>query len=60
MWSTLADFTASVTSGGAATQLLTLLVSTLGLALRSPLLLGIIPPLASRFTSPNPTYWGVW
>ena len=45
-------------SGQAPHLLAVLLLPTLGLALRSPLLLGVIPPLLSRWTSPEPTYWG--
>lgn len=45
-------------SGAAPSLGLLLIIPTLGLALRSPLLLGVIPVLASRWTSPNPSYWG--
>ncbi|AGZ40918.1 DUF2079 domain-containing protein [Actinoplanes friuliensis] len=38
--------------------LLWLLAPTLFLALRSPLLLAVVPTLAWRFWSTNPSYWG--
>ena len=52
------DLVRSFTSGQAPQLLAVLLIPTAGLALRSPLVLGIVPPLLSRFTSPDPAYWG--
>jgi len=52
------DLVHAFSSGQAPHLLVVLLLPTLGLALRSPLMLGVIPPLLSRWTSPDPTYWG--
>ncbi|MFJ2745015.1 DUF2079 domain-containing protein [Streptomyces sp. NPDC087440] len=41
-----------------ATTLLVLLLPTLFLALRSPMILLVLPTLAWRFMSSNPSYWG--
>lgn len=55
-WNALAT---SVTSGATPILLLVLLLPTLGLAVRSPLLLGIVPVLVSRLTAPHAEYWGL-
>ncbi|MDQ1128074.1 DUF2079 domain-containing protein [Microbacterium sp. SORGH_AS_0888] len=55
-WSAL---TTSMMSGAAPLLLLVLLLPTLGVALRSPLLLGVLPPLAARLTAPHAEYWGL-
>ncbi len=52
------SFAQSFTSGQALLLLFVLFVPTLGIALRSPLVLGIVPPLLSRLTSPESNYWG--
>lgn len=52
------DLGHAFSSGQAPRLLAVLLLPTLGLALRSPLMLGVIPPLLSRWTSPDATYWG--
>lgn len=54
----LSNLGRSLTSGQAPALLAVLLIPTAGLAVRSPLILGVIPPLLSRLTSPDPTYWG--
>jgi uncharacterized membrane protein len=54
----LTDLVHAFGSGQAPRLLAVLLLPTLGLALRSPLMLGVIPPLLSRWTSPDATYWG--
>jgi uncharacterized membrane protein len=48
----------ALSSGAAPALAIVLLAPTLGLALRSPLLLGVVPVVASRWTSPNSSYWG--
>lgn len=55
----LHNLMASFTSGAAPKLLLVLLAPTLGLALRSPLIVGVIPALLSRLTSGDSTYWGL-
>lgn len=45
-------------SGLAPLLLAILIVPVAALALRSPLMLGVLPPLAARFTSPQHAYWG--
>lgn len=58
IWRSLVDLAHAFSGGQAPHLLAALLLPTLGLALRSPLMLGVIPPLLSRWTSPEPTYWG--
>ena len=54
----VASFVSSVTSGKLVVLAVFLLAPSLGLAVRSPMALVALPALASRFTSPNETYWG--
>lgn len=56
----IANVATASTTGAAPLLLFVLLAPTLGVALRSPLLLGVLPPLVARFTAPDPTYWGLW
>ncbi len=49
----------SILSGDSPTLLFVLIVPFLGLCLRSPLILGVLPVLGSRLTSPNPAYWAL-
>ena len=46
----------SVTSGATPMLFVVLFAGTLGVGFRSPLILGVLPNLLSRLTSPNPTY----
>ena len=54
------NLTDSFTSGAAPILLLVLLLPSLGLVLRSPLVLGVLPALGARLTAPEPNYWGLW
>lgn len=54
------NLAASVSSGSAVALVAVLLLPTLGVAVRSPLLLGAVPPLLSRLTAPDPVYWSPW
>jgi uncharacterized membrane protein len=49
----------AVSSGKAPILVAVLLAPSLGLALRSPIVLAALPPLLSRLTSPNQAYWGL-
>lgn len=50
----------SLASGAAPLLAFVLLAPTMLVAVRSPLALGAVPPLLSRLTSPDPTYWSPW
>jgi uncharacterized membrane protein len=50
---------ASVASGALPHLALVLLLPTLGVGFFSPLMLGILPLVLSRFISPNLTYWSL-
>jgi hypothetical protein len=50
----------SLASGAAPLLAVILFAPTMLVAVRSPLALGVVPPLLSRLTSPDPTYWSPW
>lgn len=49
----------AVSSGKALILVAVLLAPSLGLAVRSPFILAALPPLLSRLTSSNESYWGL-
>lgn len=57
--SALTNLGHAMSSGFAPRMLLVLLLPTLGVALRSPLLLAVLPSLAARLTAPEASYWGL-